>query len=374
MFDWDEFDKLVAEKYINVQTHPTKELYIANYAAKVQFEKKWDDITEQCRGLIFDKDHNIIARPFRKFFNYSEVRPPAFVLTKTPHVTTKMDGSLGIYYRYDGVEGIATRGSFASDQAVWATAYWAANHSTVVVPDGQTPLFEIVYPSNRIVVDYHGEEFLILLAVIDNATGADVPLWEATWWDGPVVDVHYGLDNVEDAYTFGTGMDGEGIVCAWPTPGEPSYRLKVKAPEYVRLHRLVTGVSSKTIWGHLKENRSLDELIDNVPDEFYDWVKKTAADLDATHWALMKEIYLEFDATLKAVMDANSPTTTLVVDSIRWCEANRPVFARYVTHNCKHKGSMFSLLDNKIEKVRDAAWELVKPTFQKPFMEVSEDE
>lgn len=369
MFDWNAFDKLVDEKYINVQKHLSLPLFIANYAAKVQFEKAWDDITEQCRGLIFDADHNIVARPFRKFFNYSEVRPPSFVLTKTPQVTTKMDGSLGIYYKYEGVEGIATRGSFASDQAVWATKHWAANYSHVVVPEGHTALFEIIFPANRIVVDYHGKEFLILLAVIDNATGADVPLWEATWWDGPVVDVHDGLANVEDAYTYGTALtEGEGIVCAWHTPGESSYRLKIKIPEYVRLHRLVTGVSSKTIWGHLKESRPLTELIDNVPDEFYEWVKKTALELNTAHQDVLKEIDYEYLSTLLEVCPTGSRS-----DMPQYCRDNRREFAFYVTHNCKHKGSMFSLLDGRRDKVEEAAWELVKPVFAKPWMDLDEE-
>lgn len=363
--DWDAFDQLVAEKYINVRKHPTKELFIANYAPMAAYDRKWTPETEACRGLIFDANRDIVARPFRKFFNYGEVRPPAFVLTKTPHVSTKMDGSLGIYYRYDGVEGIATRGSFESDQAKWATAYWVANHSNVVVPDGITPMFEIIYPSNRIVVDYRGREMLILLAVIDTVTGADIPLWEATWWDGPVVETHYGLDNVDDAYTFGTGRDDEGVVCCWYTPGEPSYRLKIKAPEYVRLHRIVTGVSSKTIWGHMKEDRSLHELINNVPDEFYEWVHKTVKELRTAYDAVIDEIDNEY---LRAVHEVTHGT-----DIPQYCRGNRREFAFYVTHNCKHKGSMFSLLDGNRYKVEEAAWELVKPVYSKPFKEYEEE-
>ena len=45
-------------------------------------------------------------------------------------VTDKMDGSLGILYRRpDGVCAIATRGSFASDQALEANKIWSESYS-----------------------------------------------------------------------------------------------------------------------------------------------------------------------------------------------------------------------------------------------------
>jgi RNA ligase len=54
------------------QTHPTLPLTIWNYSEKVQYENLWDEITLQTRGLVTDDKGNIVAKPFKKFFNIEE--------------------------------------------------------------------------------------------------------------------------------------------------------------------------------------------------------------------------------------------------------------------------------------------------------------
>ena len=60
-----------------------------------------------------------------------------------------------------------------------------------------------------------------------------------------------------------------------------NYRLKVKFEEYTRIHRIVTQVSSLSIWEYLKSGEPLDEILERVPDEFYNWVKNTKNELEA---------------------------------------------------------------------------------------------
>jgi hypothetical protein len=43
-----------------------------------------------------------------------------------------------------------------------------------IIVDGFTYLFEIIYPENRIVVDYNGEERLVLLGIINTETGEEL--------------------------------------------------------------------------------------------------------------------------------------------------------------------------------------------------------
>ena len=95
------------EKYYNdgllhKQTHPTLDLTIWNYSPRVQYEKLWDDVTIQCRGLVTNSKGDIVARPFKKFFNYEEHKPEDLP-NETFEVYEKMDGSLGIlfYYEYE---------------------------------------------------------------------------------------------------------------------------------------------------------------------------------------------------------------------------------------------------------------------------------
>ncbi len=66
---------LIEEGYVMVNTHPELPLMILNYTRKAQFEKYWNEYTLLCRGLIIDQDYNVIAMPFKKFFNYEEHKP-----------------------------------------------------------------------------------------------------------------------------------------------------------------------------------------------------------------------------------------------------------------------------------------------------------
>ena len=63
----EKLEKYYADGLLIKQTHPTKDLTIWNYSQKVQYEKLWDDITMQCRGLVTNSKGRIVARPFRKF-------------------------------------------------------------------------------------------------------------------------------------------------------------------------------------------------------------------------------------------------------------------------------------------------------------------
>ena len=61
---------MVEDGYVNVNKHPDLPLYIYNYSKGCQAKHVWNDVTEACRGLIVDSNQNIIARPFKKFYNY----------------------------------------------------------------------------------------------------------------------------------------------------------------------------------------------------------------------------------------------------------------------------------------------------------------
>ena len=114
-----------------------------------------------------------------------------------------------------------------------------------------TPLFEIIYPENRIVVDYGDTRDLVLLAVIDHATGADLPL-NTFDWPGPTVttqkfDTFTALtdhvteqhNETEEGYVVRFGAEAGGV---------PNLRLKLKFPGYVAAHRIATGLNSVTVW------------------------------------------------------------------------------------------------------------------------------
>jgi RNA ligase len=123
------------------QVHPTLPLTIWNYTEKVQYEGLWDEITLQTRGLVTDDEGNIIARPFKKFFNIEEGKHTP---TEKFEVWEKMDGSLGIVFWYQGQWVVATRGSFTSDQAIKAKEL-LKKYNTDIMFRHLTYCFEIIY-------------------------------------------------------------------------------------------------------------------------------------------------------------------------------------------------------------------------------------
>ncbi len=136
------------EKYyqnglLHKQTHPRLDLTIWNYSPKVQYERLWDDITLQCRGLVTNSKGEIVARPFKKFFNYEEHKP-GDLPNEDFEVYEKMDGSLGILFYYENKWIMATRGSFTSEQAIKGTEM-LKKYPLDKLDINNTYLFEIIY-------------------------------------------------------------------------------------------------------------------------------------------------------------------------------------------------------------------------------------
>lgn len=266
----DDLRHALDEEFVRIQTHPTAPLTIYNYTEKAQYARFWNAATRQCRGLIVDHDGQVVARPFGKFHNLAEHTDAeiAAVADEPVEVWEKEDGSLGIIYPSpDGSWAVATRGSFASEQAQWATRLIRGEHIIPgdededgewypdapdtrfegwAPPDGVTVLCEIVYPQNRIVVDYAGYAGLILLGGIVTETGEWMPP-EFIPWPDRVVErhPHASLEAVLDSPER---LDREGYVLRFTRSG---FRVKVKHQEYVRLHRIVTGCTAKLVWSYM---------------------------------------------------------------------------------------------------------------------------
>ena len=226
-------------------------LRILNYTPRATYSRAWNQATLTCRGLVVDDADRVVARPFPKFFGAAEPDAPPVPEGRPMVVSEKLDGSLGIAYHHpDGGIRLATRGSLSSPQAVEATRIWRQKYRHVHFGHGVSPLFEIIYPANRVVTDYGDTWDLVLLAVIDMHTGADLPL-ETLDWPGPRAPVHdfESLANLMDHVAGSSEAAREGYVVRFDTgPERPHVRLKLKFPEYVVMHRMLTGLTSGRVW------------------------------------------------------------------------------------------------------------------------------
>ncbi len=339
MFEPNALNEMIEAGYVVVQTHPHAGLRIYNYSQKAQYDRVWNNITLHCRGLILDENLNVVARPFKKFFNLGE-HENQHIPNETFEVYEKMDGSLGILYWHNDVAYIATRGSFTSPQSVKANEILNTKYAHLLagLDRNNTYLFEIIYPENRIVLDYGAMEDLVLLSVIDNQTGNDIVNMD---WGFPVVKRFDGINDI-NALSSLEEDNKEGFVIRFAS----GLRYKVKFAEYVRIHRIITQVSNISIWEYLKEGQSLDELIERVPDEFYDWVKKTNAELLAAYAAIENTAKAEYKIL-----------------------ATRKETALYFMQ-CTHPSVLFNMLDNR--NYAPTIWKMLRPIFSKPFSNIEE--
>src|SRR5690348_14978098 len=163
VFDPVELTAAIESGLVRLQRHPSRPFTIYNYTEACQYSAAWSPITLACRGLIVDAGGRIVARPFAKFFNHTESQAPALDVQAQVTVTDKADGSLGVIYHDGSGFAVATRGSFASGQALHATEILRTRYASFVPPADMTVLVEIIYPENRIVVDYRGLDDLVLL-------------------------------------------------------------------------------------------------------------------------------------------------------------------------------------------------------------------
>ena len=355
LFDPQLLASMIAQRYVKVTHHPDLPLRIMNYTARAQYDAVWNDVTTSCRGLIIDENGAVIARPFRKFFNYAQ-HDASSLPSGSVHVTEKLDGSLGILYPTPDGYAVATRGSFNSHQASHATELYQqryAEHTTL--DPSLTYLVEIVYPQNKIVVDYDDLDDLVLLAALDTESGRTVPFDQVCKaWLGPCATEH-SFSSITEVLAAPAAKNTEGFVVHFI---EDDLRMKVKHDEYVRLHRIVTDVSERRVWEALSEGLDLSEWLEGVPDELYSFVATTRDSLLTAFTALTEEMH-----TRHRTLVASLPSGF-----------SRRDFALRVTELSKSyplaKG-LFALHDNK--DVSHLVWETLRPLEHVPFFQASPD-
>ena len=290
----EKLKQLEADGLVSSQRHQHLPFTVWNYTNKCQYQRAWTPETLSARGLILDDDGKVVSRGFQKFFNLQEHQGP---LPDCPfHVFDKVDGSLGIlYFDKIGLPSIATRGSFDSEQAVKATEIFRAKYYGYSPPPGFTAVFEIVYPENRIVVDYGKTADLFHLGLVSNETG--LPLWATdSEWDGPHAEVFDPLPPYELVKFVKPNC--EGFVVRY----QNGFQVKVKLEEYVRIHRLMFQTSTRSIWDHLAAGNSLVGLLEEAPNEVVPFIQEHGDKLLADFARKESDSWAKFYAICNSAM------------------------------------------------------------------------
>lgn len=261
------------------------DLSIFNYRQTAIYDNKWPFLERVSRGLIINnKTCRIVARPFDKFFNWNERGRTTEAAVEL--VTEKMDGSLGILYWQELTPHIATRGSFDSDQAIWATNYfrenllpaWPVLRAPHLIEDF-TLMFEIIYPENRVIVDYGDRETLVLIAARHKESGEYLS-YKSMERLCELVEDHGGWLELVGRPVFGTGDEAirvSDMVLSqqklseweegWVAFFEDGSIFKFKSHDYMALQKKIMGLSFKNTVKAVREGTHIDiELL--IPEEF----------------------------------------------------------------------------------------------------------
>lgn len=379
--------------YVTRKSHPELPLSIYTYTRTAQYERVWNQVTTRCRGLVADDTTGaIVALPLPKFFNVGEHesgQPYAPALPDEPfEVYDKVDGSLAVVFHYADRWRVASKGSFISAQATWAQRLLDTRDTAALRP-GTTYLAEILYPQNRIVVDYGNRRDLVLLAAF-GADGTEVPLAEAaphwqgigsvvTVWPAMPLDELIALteSNTLPGGAAANGTDAEGFVLRFAS----GVRAKAKLSEYVRLHKVLTGVNERDIWrGHgiqrfaglpakqlaqglnctvadieVSGGKPLDALLEQVPDEFDTWVREVIDRLEG-----------EAARHEQAIDEAYAGLVHLAGDRGAFARAVRELEDREI------RPAMFMRLDGRPTEL--TTWRHVRPETGDPYTTDEEDQ
>lgn len=348
ILDPSELSQMVDEGYVRVQTHPVYPYNIACYTKQAMFERVWNNTTLNCRGLIWRQDNGrVLARPFKKFFNYGEPNAPEFAHDDWVTVYDKVDGSLGIAYDTPEGPAIATKGSFASEQAIHATKLLRAKYGMYDSEEWVTDLFEIIYPENRIVLDYGDKDDLIYLGSVYIDSGED-------YWNGVYIDMVCGIPKNHFMLAGEWGQvkeqialnrpNAEGVVVLREETGD---RIKLKQEDYLELHKVMTGLNERQLWEWLAEGKSFNSILEDLPEELHDWAGP-----------IMGKILDEREVMVHAIGSAYQYHVSHASD--------RKDFAlRIKGYPSLDKGVMFCMLDGHFDRAEQLIWNSLKPRGEK---------
>lgn len=229
-------------------------------------------IALQARGLVLDREGNIVARPYKKFFNYNELKGTelehlsAWDYYSDYTVETKVDGSLATFFSHKGKILCASSGNV---MGIWGKHFLdAAKRLTDIEQDvwkfileDMTLVAEYVSPDHKIVLDYEEEKF-IAHALINNQTGAMCSLDIVA--DGIGMDLveSWEIDSVDDLIVLQKSeLNTEGYVVKFKS----GHILKFKTNDYFEKHVFAT-----TFFGGAFTKRKIENYVDMIKTDKFD--------------------------------------------------------------------------------------------------------
>lgn len=351
-----QYDTYLLEDFLKVKDW--KEIFIDKY----HMEIKEDDffmlidynmilspkchLTNQCRGVIIDKESKaIVRRGFYRFFNYGE--PEAVSLDPLSlSITEKVDGSfIGVFWnKYKNRWQVSTRGTIDANEAplhcdlvvglntfydlctlavqnsidpsFWCNEYWNKDN---------TYIFELVSPYNRLVVPYTIAE-VIYLTTIENKNNKEFK--DTKFIEKYHTPKKYYMNTLEEV-----------VACAKELPfSEEGYvvndkfynRLKVKSPQYLIAHTMKNN-------SMINKRKIVEMIRGGQAEEFVSYFPEYAESIN--------EIKQNIEKVILKISEDWIRFNSFIFD-------NRKDRAKYITTTCFYPPCIFSLLDKKTSSIQ----------------------
>lgn len=312
IIDFALFEKQLDEGWICARQNPHyPELSVCSYTPNTQYACHWNDATRLSRGLVLKNEKpgvitaksKVVARGITKFFTLEahgnlklvdddegvDVDNDVELDMDTPVVVSdKLDGCLIIAFFYDGKWNAATKGSFTSPEGLIAQriideseeAQETLNEIRALTGDNCTPIFEMITPKERHVVNYGDYEGLVFLGYINNETG----VWTPACISGEVLEcakVAFRIPKVlsDEKTTLGDAIimderdDAEGVVIT--TLEDEQKMFKVKYSKFLKIREVRYGITTgsakydvifKTDCGKLLSDDASEAISETIND------------------------------------------------------------------------------------------------------------
>jgi RNA ligase len=263
---------------------------------------------KESRGITFDPNGNIIARPLHKFFNLAEreeVLPQNLDFNLIMAGFNKMDGSMITSGFIDDKFFVKSKKSFKSDVAVAAEKFSYANQKYIDFTKYcslamLTPIFEFTSPEHRIVLRY-ADENMTILHIRDTINGTYLTPFE-------IESLSVKFDIPYNRPIFGAEMDMNSLVKSLNTvEGIEGYviqfqngeMIKIKTKWYMDLHHVVTFKRMRDI-----ANMVVEETI----DDFIGYLSLNAPEADMSQVHQINNFINEFiNEMKKEVIELSTP-------------------------------------------------------------------
>lgn len=285
-----KFDLGILNDYVDkglLRKAEDEDLVQYNYTDYCNNEGLWDDVTIFNRGNIYEKKTGLlIAKSMPKFMNFGQLSQEQqnTYLNQGFICTEKMDGCLGILYKYKGKIRCNSRGGFdnyVTDKIKQLLPkYVLLNH----LLEYQTIITEVISKETKIICNYDEEDLWVI-------TSYGTKSWEENpdIINNLIADVTYMKRVGHHNMTWDellkwqrtANWEKEGFVLQF----EDGSRVKIKSDDYLRIAKLRANLNKHTLWKVMKNDyeqgtTQLRQYLDTVPDELMETANRYLTELE----------------------------------------------------------------------------------------------